>query len=748
MAKRLAGAAAAVKSFDWVTARHDVASGIVTAIATIAASVGYALLIFSGPLSDHIAFAITFGLVSAAVTSIVYVFLGSFPFGIAGPDSRPTSVLAAFGAALAASATMLPADQRAATVLGGMILTTLICGVVLYVMGLLKLGRWIRYVPYPIVGGFLAASGWLLIFGALRMTSGATNVRDLLQGVVAALMGSPGETAINAGPLAATLAAGFVFYVITRFFKGAAAIPATIAFLCIAILVGLRFLGIDWDDARVGGWLLSVGESHAWTPAWDTSIWDSLAWHSLLAAAPEIAIVASVTAITIMLSTSAVELVCRNDADADQELRANGVANLAAGAFGGMIGVLSLSRTLLNFAGGGRGRLAGITVGVVCGAALLFGASALSYVAVPVLAGLVLRLGIGLVNDWMIATARRLGPVDYLQLLIIVAIILRYGFLEGVGVGLLIACVTFAVNFSRIPLVRLNLSRADYASNVERPAGAARELALTGDAIQIFLLHGFIFFGSAINLYIDVKKRIDAHPGRVRMVVLYFKSVLGIDFSAEASFQKLLQLAEHEDIILAFAAMPPQVRVLLSKTGILDDTRRCRIFETLDHAIEECEDEFLSSSETSEAEVLDADKWLAQMIGGDDHLARFKPYLVGLEISAGDYLFNQGSGADSLFIVRTGRVSVLYEQEGLPDLRLRSMLGRTIVGEVGLYRGVTRGASVMADEDTLVYRLDRAALERLHTEEPEVALAFHMFIVRLTAERLDFANREVAALSR
>ena len=81
-------------------------------------------------------------------------------------------------------------------------------------------------------------------------------------------------------------------------------------------------------------------------------------------------------------------------------------------------------------------------------------------------------------------------------------------------------------------------------------------------------------------------------------------------------------------------------------------------------------------------------------------------------------------------------------------LRLRSMVGHTIVGEMGLYRTLPRGASVRADLPTVAYRLSQEAMTRMEKDDPTLAYAFHKMVIRTLAARVDFANREVASLQR
>jgi SulP family sulfate permease len=93
-------------------------------------------------------------------------------------------------------------------------------------------------------------------------------------------------------------------------------------------------------------------------------------------------------------------------------------------------------------------------------------------------------------------------------------------------------------------------------------------------------------------------------------------------------------------------------------------------------------------------------------------------------------------------------VTVLLQTESGGELRLRRMVGHTILGEMGLYRSVPRGASVKVDRSTIAYRISLHALEQMEEDDPTLAHAFHKFVVRTLAARLDFASREIAGLQR
>ena len=285
---------------------------------------------------------------------------------------------------------------------------------------------------------------------------------------------------------------------------------------------------------------------------------------------------------------------------------------------------------------------------------------------------------------------------------------------------------------------------------MERPLTETRELVSHGRAIQIIWLHGFIFFGSVNNLLRHVKGIVEAQgPRACRMVILDFHEVLGIDSSAVMVLVRLRQFAEREDILICLSGLREGIENLLRSGGLLrEDDKTCLVFPTHDAALEWCEDHLLEERLTPEEAKRSADEWLAREMGGQTVFRQFSSYLEMVSYCANDVLFAQDDPAEFLCLVYSGRVSIVFRTLEGHSLRLRSIRHHTLVGEMGLYRTVPRGASVLVDRPTVVYRLSRQALEQMESDSPHLAIAFHKFEVRTLAERLQFANREVAALQK
>lgn len=263
-------------------------------------------------------------------------------------------------------------------------------------------------------------------------------------------------------------------------------------------------------------------------------------------------------------------------------------------------------------------------------------------------------------------------------------------------------------------------------------------------------LHGFVFFGSAHHLLTNIKSIILSSPQPCCSLILDFKQVLGIDSSAAMTLVKLRHLSEREGFHLVFSNLSENVTHSLRLGGVVthEEDKTCRIFNNLDVALEWCEDNLLQDSDEESLFSHTTSDWLKSELGATDRIDLLGKYIEIKKFDPGDKIFNQGEIADSLYILATGRVTISFKSPEGSELRLRSMLGHTLLGEMGLYRNALRGASVVVDEPTVVYKVTRQSLQRMEEEAPELAHAFHKFVVRTLAARLDFSNREVAGLQR
>lgn len=713
-------------------------SGLVASLVTIAYCVSFSALLFQGDLMGGLAMGLWGLLVGSAIAGIYVSLTTSLPPAEAAPDNPAVAVLSVLAATVAGPilAAGGGADRAVVHVLLAFSLATLITGAVLYLLGAFRLAQSVRFVPYPVIGGFLAASGWFLVTGGLEVVTG----RDLTFATLPDLVAT--STALQ-------LLLGIAFAVVVLIAKrpwGSTVLP--VAFFGGAVLLDV----ILWSQGLMhpsSGWYIA-GSAHPlpWFPL-QSAMDGGITWRLFLDAAPELAAVAGVTVLALLLDVTGLEVARGRSADLDHEFRTNGAANIIAAPFGGLMGNLSMNGSrLLDETGGGR--LSGVVASLVVVLVVVTGIDLPALIPAPILAGLLIYLGLVVLSSVLFNSPAHRAWTDFALALLIMAAIVMFGYLTGVVLGFVAACLMFAFSYSRVAVIRRHLTRAEFASNVDRAPDSNRHLLEHGDRIHMFWLAGFIFFGSSNGVLEQICQALTpGRTGKMRYAVLDVTDVSGFDTSAMLSLVKLRNYCREAGVVLVFAGPSQRMQEALRHVGVLSAAEPHRSFASRNEAVAWCEERVLTSAVggTSDAAETDLMSWLADELKSRELAQRMMPYFHRQDLSAGSILYVQDSPSDTIDLVVAGSVAVVVHSDiGLP-LLIRRMDRKTVVGEMGFFRGNPRRATVSVDGNSLVYTLTRDAYDRLSAEDPPLAAAFLEFIVRALADRLEFANRGIAALS-
>ena len=716
-------------------------AGLIVGITDVSLEISLAALIFSGVLAPFVGQGIGFILFGAFSVLLIGAITSPIPGTMNVPQDTPAAILALVAAGVASNMSDAPLESTFTTVVAAIILTTLSTGVLFLVFGRFKLSGFARFIPYPVVGGFLAGTGWLLAKGGLSVMADLSltlaNFPGLFQTDIL-VHWIPG--------LVFALALLLILRRSTHFLV----IPGMLAIAIALFYVALSLAGISTAEAAANGWLLGPFDQEALFQPLTLSSLAKVNWSAIISQADKIGAIIVLSLISLLLNASALEIAVREDINLNRELRSAGLANVVAGCFGSPVGYQALSLTVLSHRLNAKTRLAGIFAAMVCGGTLFFGASAISYFPKPILGGILLFLGLSFLVEWVIDARSRLPRIDYLLVLMILIAIASIGFLEGIAVGVLAAVIMFVVSYSQINAVKNTLSGKTYRSKVERPLLHRQALQEKGGQIFILRMQGFIFFGTAQKLLDQIRERLgDQDLPRLRYVILDFRQVVLIDSSAVFSITRMKQLAEAQNIQMVWTNLSASIMHLLERGGLVDETDDSfMILPTLDHGLEWCENQILSAQgETDLTGFIEKiEKQIKRAIPDLQDMNMLLKYLERMEVKEGDYLMHQGDQPDEMYFIETGLITAQLELPGGKLMRLRSMRGGTTVGEMGMYLETTRTASVVAERASVVYRLSKSSLKDMERKDPEVAALLHQWIARLLAERLADNNRTIEAL--
>ena len=715
-------------------------AGILIGFSEIIDDISFGSLIFTGELTRYLAFGFGLALTTSTVFMIVTSLLSSVPGMIGGTQDSPTVILAIIASALVA-ASVVKVEDKLATILIAIAFSAVLTGVFLLAVGYFKLGGLVRFIPYPVIGGFLAGTGWLLWRGSFGVMTGLplaiSNISALLQSERLVLW-IPGVTF------------ALLLFVALQRFRHPLVMPGILVGTIALFYVILWAAGISVQEATKQGLVLGAASGKiTWQPLAMKNLL-SANWIAILGQASNIATILILAVISLLMNASGLELALGKDINLNRELQVAGVANILSGASGGMIGYHVLYQTTLSHRMGARTRLTGLVAGVFCAVMLFAGSALLAYFPRPILGGLLFLLGTDFLYEWVIAGLVKLSRTDYVVVLLILVVIATTNFLFGVAVGLVAAIILFVLNYSRINVIHHALSGAEVRSNLERCAYHQRVLTeKLGGQIHILELQGFIFFGTANALLEKVRARItDSKQPRLRYVILDFSRVTGLDSSAVLSFVKGKKLADTQNITLVLTHLSANAKRQFEKGDLFTKENEVRIFPDLDHGLEWCEEQLLDIEQVTTLHTpITLTAQLADSGFERSDTKRLLKYLERVEFKEGEILIHQGDEADRMYFVEMGSITV-YLELGNEQVRLQTLGLGTAVGEAGLYQGTKSTASAIADTPVTAYRLTRATLAEMKKKEPELAATFHEFAARMLSERLTATTRTLEAVLR
>ena len=716
---------------------RDILSAGAPSVLTISFGLSYAVLIFAGPLSPYLPYGIAATFTATAIIATVIALGSSFPFAIGGPETSTAAVTGILSASLVEHiAAASPSAPLLAPVLMTLAGTTIVTGLALCGVGLTRVGRAIRYVPYPVIGGFLGATACLIVLGGIRVITDRYVRFDNL--------GSFAEAA-TIQQLLAGCALAVTIYLTWHRSRNPLALPAILIGGVITTHVVFKFLGVSLEQAKALGWTFQSLPRASLTQPWHVSDIEQFPWQALPGLLGNLVAVIFVTAISTLFNATGIEVATHREANLERELSITGLANILSGLVGGYSGCISLSRSVLSFNTGARGRLPGLTVATVAALMLVADPALLSYMPKFVLGGLLIYLGVDQLNRWIVASRQRLSIVEYLSLLAIILIIVKWGFVAGVLIGTVIGCATFALSASRINSIKFSFNGAEYRSSLDRSRDDLALLELHGRTVHGLGLQSYLFFGSANRLYQYVKALLERHP-ECRYLVFDFRLVTGIDSSAAYSFAQIKRTATEKGVKLLLVNLTRPAEKILRSSDFL--SYEIKLLPELDHALEWCENEIIAQHRGLEQEEGDLLNWFTDILGNAKDAEYLAHRCKRVEVLASDIIVRAGDPADSMLFILNGRVGIMVDTGDGNLTRVRSLGRYTTVGEMGLVAHQPRSATIKAEARSTLYVLQADALDEIMTTNAALGQKLLTYFMQVMAERLAFASRTIGVLRR
>ena len=702
------------------SALRSIWAAFLTAALTVSFVISFTTIIYGGSLAPLLETGLGLSLLGAALMCGVGGFFYSFRGTICHPQDVTAIVLAVSASAMAEAWPADQGDSLMATIALLIAVTTAFSGLVAWGFGALRLGFLARFIPYPVIGGFLAATGYLLLTGAIGLGLGARvtvwNLAPLVEPTTLVLW------------LPWVLIGGGIALA-ARWIRSDLLLPLILVLALVGFYAIIYATGMNLQEAEDAGLLLGPFDTGGFVQVLTPSlVLDADPW-AILRAAPTIMIVALLTILGTLLNATGLELALTRDLDLEKDLRATGIANIAGALGGGMPGYQMIPGTLLGQRMGLRSVLPGLSAAAGCLLIFIYGATLLSALPAGLFVAVIAYLGLDLLITWLWIRRGQFSHTDYSLVLLILIVAATVGFFEALGIGILAAAAMFIVSFARVNVVRLSSTLASRRSLVERSNAEVNYLMQVGHQAAVLELSGFLFFGTANALV----ERIHAELSRqseLRFVVIDFARVHGLDASAAYSLGKLSRLCDRASVRLIFSGLSRYQEARYREFAGSKD--RALFTDTLDDALQSLEAELLSTRPDSAPDV--ASRLLDDLLALSER-PQFADKFRRVTLNTGEVLLKQGAESREMFVLISGAMRAeVARQTGDPLIVARFMPGAPI-GEIAFYGSTARIATVLAEEPSVLVKIDADSLVRSGDDRDPATVVHHYLAVNL-ARRL------------
>jgi sulfate permease, SulP family len=710
--------------------------GLIIGMDGVHSAVAIAALVFTGHIASGVGLGVGTVLLSGAISALVYAWWSRLPNAIRLVQESNIALLTPAIAGMVA-ASQVSVDATIATTLAIIAIASIASGGVQMLTGWLKLGGLSKYLPYPVLAGFLAGAGWLMVDGANIMITGMPVISNVI---------NPSSEPLPLLLMGCTIAYALLLMAASQWTRN----PAQAVPLAMLLAIGMFFFvisitGISIDTVRALGHLPEITEAgHVSLPS--PSVVGAVEWQEVLKVTPSILLVAVLSTIHLMLIISSFDLATGRDSDISADLKANGLANLASGLVGGPIGYTGMAVSVLASETSASRRVTAISAAIVMLGVLAAADQILRYLPVFLPAGFILFLGFSLLKNWFFRPLRLLPLLDCVVIGLIVISIALVGFLEGILIGLTLSMLFFVVNFARLPVVRLRTNGSERNSTVDWSSACKRFLAENGQQIELIILQGYLFFGTADSVASIVRGRIanDSQPS-LRYLILDFRHITSADSTAISSLIKIHRIAAAAGATLLISQLPENMkrtfRLIMGATSY----ESVQFLSSADAALALAEEGLLY-----EHESLGQEKTLESYLSAyiDEH-----PRIPGLiqvmsreVVPPETMLIHHGDATHDLFFLVKGRVRVQIIHTDGTFQRLRSMMEGAIFGEIAFCLRQTGTADVVSETTAIIYRLRLETFEELQNTDPELASLIYQIMAKALAQKLAIASKALKSL--
>jgi SulP family sulfate permease len=722
--------------------RGDIFGGFAAMLVALPSAIAFGLIVFSPLGNGYAAMGVIAGIIGSIALGILAPVFGGTPRLVSAPCAPAAAVLSVFVAGAAAQGTVSP--ER---IILYVALVAAAAGIIQLVAGIAGGGTFIKYIPYPVVAGYLGGVGILIFAGQLPQFIGLPKGTRLLQGLLAPGLWRWESLVIGAVTIIVML---MTPRIVKSLPASIAALGAGIAAFFIIALLNPALLALEGNPLVIGAVHASYGDIFSGI-ARNFSLAATLGMEDLAYIILPALTLGVLLSIDTLKTCVVLDVLTGTRHDSNRELFGQGIANIASALLGGMPGSGTTGGTLVNHFSGGVTRRSGVIEGLSALLVLVLLSRFIAWIPLASLAGVLLVVGVRMIDFRSLQLLKhRSTTFDFVVILAVVISAVSMSLITAAAVGIILAIALFLREQIRFPVVRRRVLGSQIFSKKSRLPSEHVILERKGGRTLVIELQGQLFFGTTDQLYSEIESSI----GICRFFIMDMRRVLAVDFTAANMLTQIKRKINESGGTLVFSSVPlslptgQNVRRYMENLGFAQESGSVMFFNELDDALEWIEDEYLREEDLDSRKRRPLRLAEFEFFAGisEQALLMLENSVEELKVPGGVRIFSLGDAGGDIYFIKKGAVRIALPLANGTTHHVTTFSRGDFFGDLSFLDREPRSADAVASEDVELFRLGRARFDEATAEYPEIAGIFFSRLAYEISHRLRINVKELKSL--
>lgn len=718
----------------------DFWGGMTSMLVALPAAIAFGVTVYAILGGYYAAYGAIAGILGVIAVGIVASILGGTDRLISAPSAPAAAVLSAF------ALEYMTHGVNPHTIFIMLMIVALLAGILQITFGAIGLGRLIKYMPFPVVSGYLSGIGLYIIASQAPKFLGMSAETHFWSSLQSPLLWQWQSVTVGSITILAMLFAGKIFRTI----------PAVI----IALTAGVSsylFIGlIDSSLLQINSPFiigkLNNGDGIDLLAALTQRFKNlsDLSFDNISQLFFPALTLAALLSIDTLKTCIVLDSMTHSFHNPNKELMAQGAGNITSALIGGMPGSGTMGPTMINFSSGASSRISGLVEGVMGIVAFVLLGSLIAWIPTASLAGILIVIGFRMIDKHSIHLIKtRKTSLDFLIIVAVAMTAISVSLIAASAVGLILAIILYIAQQIGTSVVYRHSDGLEIHSKLIRNRDEVDVLLEKRADFSVYELHGSLFFGTANQLYAMLQEDLKTK----KYIIIDMKRVQTVDLTAAHILLQIKDMLHEKSGYLILSRLPHKLPTgddlesYFNQVGLLKHLSPIKLFDDLDDAIEWTENTIIRESmlEEKEEELLELHNFTLFKERKQDTLEEIQNLVECRSFKKGDLIYSQGDSRGEIFLIRRGMVRIMLPFEDRKSVHLNTIGQNNFFGEFSFLEGSPHYTDAIAAADTDVYVISSESFALFSEHHKKASFHFMQSLATELADRLRLTRSELGA---